>query len=158
MLKRMISGPVPITVTWRIAGWCILLLLFLIPSLIACSGPASTLSPTPAPVPAPIQAANQPPVISSLTAVQTLVYPASGTEIWCVASDSTDDQLNYRWSCTGGSFNGSGSNVTWEAPNQYGDYHIMVIVEDGKGGSIQGTLSLSVVPRPAQPSRRSCCN
>ena len=148
MLKRMMSGLVPITVTWRIAGWCILLLLFLIPSLIACSGPTSTPMPT----------ANQPPVISSLTAAQTLIYHATSTEIRCVASNSTDDQLNYKWSGTGGSFSGSGSNVTWEAPNQYGDYHIMVIVEDVKGGSIQGTLSLSVVPRPAQPSRRSCCN
>jgi hypothetical protein len=96
---------------------------------------------------------NKPPVISSLEAEYINVYPRGNSKIKCVASDPEGDAAQFKWSSTGGSLNGDGPIVTWEAPNDYGDYHIMVVVQDGNGGSTQATLTVSVIPRPV----RSCC-
>lgn len=96
---------------------------------------------------------NQPPVISSLQAKYVNVYPRAASEIRCDVSDTECDDLEFKWSCTGGNLSGNGAVVTWGAPNSYGAYHIMVVVEDDKGGSTQGTLTVNVVARP----RRGCC-
>ncbi len=103
---------------------------------------------------APGSAGNQPPVISSLEAKYMTLYPKTASEIKCIASDPDGDQVDFKWSCTGGSLSDAGPVVTWKAPNSYGDYHIMVIAEDGGGGSTQAILTLSVVARPAS---RGCC-
>ena len=91
------------------------LLLILLSSMIAC-----TLS------------TNQPPRISKLKATNLYVYPTGTTELQCIASDPEGDTIDFKWSSDNGSFTGSGPVVTWKAPNEYGDSHIMVIV-DGKG-------------------------
>jgi len=96
---------------------------------------------------------NKPPVISSLEAEYINVYPGGASEIRCVTSDPEDDAVQFKWSSTGGSLMGDGPTITWQAPNDYGDYHIMVIAKDGSGGSAEATLTISVIPRPA----RSCC-
>ena len=96
---------------------------------------------------------NKPPVISSLEIDYINVYPGGASEIECVAADPEGEEVQFRWSSDGGRLTGDGSTVRWEAPNDYGDYHIMVVAQDGNGGSAQTTLTLSVVPRPA----RSCC-
>ncbi len=97
---------------------------------------------------------NQSPIISGLEANYMYVYPLGASEIRCIASDPDGDQVSFKWSTTGGSFDGVGPVVVWKSPNSYGDYHIMVIVKDGKGGSAQATLTLSVVTRP---SWKGCC-
>jgi hypothetical protein len=96
---------------------------------------------------------NKPPVISSLEAQYVNVYPKGASEIRCVASDPESDAVQFRWSSTGGSLVGEGPSVTWAAPADYGDYHIMVIAKDGNGGSAEATLTISVIPRPY----RGCC-
>lgn len=96
---------------------------------------------------------NKPPVISSLEAEYKSVYPKGASEIRCVASDPESDAVQFRWSSTGGSVTGEGTTVTWAAPSDYGDYHIMVIAKDGNGGSAEATLTVSVIPRPY----RGCC-
>jgi hypothetical protein len=93
-------------------------------------------------------------VISSLEATHTVVYPRGYTELKCVASDSEDDKLQFKWTCTGGELSGEGASVTWAAPDNYGDYHIMVAVSDGKGNSTQGIATVSVVVRPPE----ACCH
>ena len=103
----------------------------------------------------PKPASNQPPIISSLEAQYINVYPLANSEIQCVASDPDGNQISFNWSCTGGSLSGVGSSVTWEAPNSYGDYHVMAIVKDSEGGSDQATLTLSVVSRPQ--GTKDCC-
>src|SRR4030042_1130880 len=90
----------------------------------------------------PAPTGNQPPVISSLTAAQMTVYPSGNVEIRCAASDADGDQVDFKWTCTGGSFSGDGPSVIWEAPSNYGTYKITVTVEDGKGGSEQGSLDI----------------
>jgi hypothetical protein len=96
---------------------------------------------------------NKPPVISSLEAQYVNVYPNGASEIRCVASDPESDAVQFKWSSTGGRLIGEGSTVTWAAPADYGDYHIMVIAKDGNGGGAEATLTISVIPRPY----RGCC-
>ena len=102
---------------------------------------------------APEPEGNQPPVISSLEAKYVNVDPRAASEIRCLASDPDGDEVDFKWSCTGGDLSGAGPVVTWKAPNSYGDYHVMVIVKDSNGGSTQATLTLSVVARPP----KGCC-
>ncbi|MBA7678255.1 hypothetical protein ES703_86528 [subsurface metagenome] len=105
-------------------------------------------------VSAPVPEGNQPPVISSLEAKYMAVDPRAASEIRCLASDPDGDEVEFKWSCTGGNLSGAGPVVTWRAPNSYGDYHVMVIAKDTNGGSTQAILTLSVVARPAS---RGCC-
>ena len=114
----------------------------------ACgSGAAPTPAPqTPSPTPAPAKpSGNQLPVISSLTASQTQVYPAGTVEIRCTASDADGDTISYEWSATGGSFSGTGPVVSWVAAEQHGTYKITVTVKDNKGGMVQAVITLDVV-------------
>jgi hypothetical protein len=90
---------------------------------------------------------NQPPVISSLTAAQSSVAATNSTEIRCVASDPDGDKVRYTWSTNGGKFSGTTNEslIVWVAPSQYGDYEVTVEVEDGKGGSVNSTVVISVI-------------
>ena len=130
------------------AGTCTgisgMVLVMLAVSAALCSGCGS----------APEPEGNQPPVISSLEAKYMNLDPRAASEIKCVALDLDGDDVDFKWSCTGGSLSGAGSVVTWTAPNSYGDYHVMVVVKDSNGGSTQAILTLSVVARPAS---RGCC-
>ena len=88
--------------------------------------------------------ANQPPVISSLTASTGEVSPSGSCEVKCVASDPDGDELNYTWSAGGGNISGEGSTVTWTAPAVPGDYTIAVKVTDGRGGEATTQLTIGV--------------
>jgi hypothetical protein len=61
-------------------------------------------------------------------------------DIECIASDT--GELFYDWSCTDGSISGTGSNITWTAPNKQStgtvsvEVVVTVIVSDGDGNSI----------------------
>lgn len=96
---------------------------------------------------------NKPPVISSLEAEYMNVYPKGGSDIECIASDPEGDAIQFVWSSTGGTLSGEGPIVTWESPNDYGDYYIMVTVKDVNGGNAEATLTMSVIPRP----EAACC-
>jgi Bacterial Ig domain len=129
-----------ITVNARIAGACLGLLAALLTLQSACmviseSGSNKTL------------------VISSLAADYMSVYPKGALDIKCVVTAPEGDNIQYIWSSDGGSLTGEGSTVEWKAPNDYGDYHVMITAKDSNGGSDQAVLTLSVVPRPVH----SCC-
>ena len=89
-------------------------------------------------------AGNQPPVIASLVAQSQQLYPSANTEIVCSAQDADDDQLSFTWTATGGSFSGAGPIVVWKAPPNYGTYTITVTIDDGKGGTTQRSLEITV--------------
>ncbi|MBA7672782.1 hypothetical protein ES703_80969 [subsurface metagenome] len=72
------------------------------------------------------------------------IYPNGNTEIQCVGSDADGDRIDFKWACTGGSFTGAGTTVTWKAPEHYGTFDISVTVEDGKGGMAQASVTLTV--------------
>jgi len=114
----------------------VLVVLTVLAMLAGGCGPREVSPPTPT--------GNQSPEISSLTAAQTTIYPSGSVEIRCAASDADGDQVDFKWTCTGGSFSGSGPSVVWKAPSNYGTYTITVTVEDGKGGWKQGSLDITV--------------
>lgn len=98
----------------------------------------------------------QKPHISKLEATHLYVYPQGTTEIKCIATSPTGDNLIYKWSCTDGSIIGNGPIVTWKSPNKYGNFHIMITVEDSKGASDNATITISVVANKNQPACPSC--
>lgn len=88
--------------------------------------------------------ANQPPVISSLTANPSGILYGGSTTLTCIASDPDGDVVRYSWSASEGNITGVGNKVTWIAPNKGGNYNITVIVSDGKGGETRGNVMVTV--------------
>ena len=99
-------------------------------------------------------AANQNLVISSLEAEYPVLYPLQHTKINCVVSSVGDGEIEYAWACSSGSLSGEGTTVTWTAPAEYGDYHVMLVVKDSKGNRAEGTVTVSVVVKPPE----ACCH
>lgn len=89
--------------------------------------------------------ANQPPVISSLTADEEQVNPSGDCQVRCIASDPDEDELSYTWSASGGNFSGEGAIVTWAAPGKVGAYTITVEVTDIRRGKATAQLTIDVV-------------
>lgn len=89
----------------------------------------------------------------TISSQYTDLYPKGWSEIKCVPSGAGGEDVQYTWSTDGGSITGEGSTVDWQAPNEYGDYHVMVTAKDNNGGKAEAVITLSVIPRPY----RSCC-
>jgi len=98
----------------------------------------------------------QSPKISNLSAESPVLYPMQTTEIRCAASTPQGDSLIYKWSSSEGTFTGTGPVVKWNAPNNYGKFHIMVIVEDDKGRSSKDTITIEVVAHENDPGCSTC--
>jgi hypothetical protein len=113
-------------------------------AVVAMLGGACGPKEQPMPVTPPTPSGNQPPIISSLLAQSEQLYPSGNTEIQCIAQDADGDKLDFKWACTGGKFSGAGPIVIWQAPPNYGTYTITVTAEDGKGGSMQASLPVTV--------------
>ena len=94
--------------------------------------------------------ANQPPVISNISANEGEINPAGSCQIECIASDPDEDELSYIWSTDGGNISGEGSIVTLIAPDAPGAYTIVVKVTDGREGEATTHLTIDVVA-PNQP-------
>jgi len=95
--------------------------------------------------PPAVPAGNQPPVISSFTAASNQTYPGGTVNFQSVVSDPNNDNINFQWTSTGGSFVESGrANNTWRAPNAVGNYQIKLAVDDGKGGTAEATIPITV--------------
>ena len=122
------------------------LFLLLIPALVGCSVEQQEAAPVQQPAPAVATS----PVITALTADRQV--PLSGkTNINCEASDPGDDNLTYKWTATGGNISGTDSMVTWTAPAKGGDYDVMVVVSDSKGGSTSSNVIINVPAKPNNP-------
>ena len=93
------------------------------------------------------------PVISSLEAEYTNLYPLGNTKITCSAVSPQGTPLSYKWVCSDGTINGSGPSITYEAPRTYGDFYIMATVDDGLGNTASKTVTVTVIVR--DPSK--CC-
>jgi len=93
------------------------------------------------------------PAIASVVAEHTTLYPLGNTNITCSAVSKNGSALNYRWISNEGTIAGNGPTINWEAPKTYGDFHIMVIVDDGNGHSSSGTATVTVIVR--DPTK--CC-
>jgi hypothetical protein len=91
------------------------------------------------------------PVISSLVAEHTNLYPLGNTVITCSAVSPQGTPLNYKWVSSDGTITGSGSSITYEAPKTYGDFHVVATVDDGLGNTASKTVTVTV----RDPSQ--CC-
>jgi hypothetical protein len=100
---------------------------------------------------------NRPPQISALKASTLYVYPTGTTELQCIVADPEGDEMDFKWSANNGSFTGNGPVVTWKSPNEYGDFHIMVIVDDINGNSSRATITIKVVANENQQQGCSSC-
>lgn len=96
--------------------------------------------------------ANRAPVIQSITAVPEIALPNAVVEITCIADDEDGDSLSYAWSAGSGSFpeGTSGSVVQWQAPGQFGEYYVSVLVDDGRE-SAQDSVAITVDEPPTLP-------
>jgi len=90
--------------------------------------------------------ANHSPVITSLEADKTLLLPSETVNIECNATGLDGGNLSYNWSVTGGTIHAreSGEAVGWTAPDEPGNYTIMVNVTDEEGGEATDSVILTV--------------
>ncbi len=102
---------------------------------------------------APPVANNKPPVLTSgPSASATTTNEQQSITLSVSASDADGDPLTYLWTQTApanpvGTFSSTSvANPTWTAPNVTADgtYTLQVTVSDGRGGSVQGIINISV--------------
>lgn len=94
---------------------------------------------------------NYPPRIKSLAAEDTTISFGVTTTIFSSATDRDDDALSYTWDASGGAIAGTGSVVSWTAPNSQGMFVISCLVDDGRGGQDTATVAVEVVESVNQP-------
>lgn len=90
---------------------------------------------------------NNPPQISSVSADPTNVAPGEISTLTCVASDPDGDTLTYSWRYSGpceAAIPGTSSTVDWTVAGALGTYTVTVTVNDGKGGTAEGSCSVAV--------------
>jgi hypothetical protein len=88
---------------------------------------------------------NYPPRIKSLSAESAEIIKGNSVNIYCTASDADNDALTYSWQAENGAISGSGNKIIYTAPGTEGEYDIVCIVSDGKGGTAGDTISIKVV-------------
>jgi hypothetical protein len=88
---------------------------------------------------------NYPPRIKSLSGLPELVLLGQTSTIYCTATDQDSDTLTYLWSSDGGTISGSGSEITWTAPNQQGTFQLQCTVNDNQGGLDSAIVEIEVV-------------
>jgi hypothetical protein len=106
----------------------------------ACAAPAP-----PPPVTQPAPAPNQSPVISNVTANPAQIISGQSTTITAIANDPDDDPLTYSWSASDGTITGTGSEVTWAAPKNAGNFTIGLTVKDNRGSQATGSVTVTVL-------------
>jgi len=87
-------------------------------------------------------AENLPPQIFSIDLSPQVVSPGGEMTITVKAGDADNDQLQYIWSVSGGTIEGSGETVKWRAPRREGVYELTLQVSDGRDSD---TKSLKLI-------------
>jgi len=91
-----------------------------------------------------VAAANNIPVINSITVNPSSANPGETVTITVNATDVDNHSLNYVYQVTGGAVSGNGSNVSWTVPSQAGAFSVNVTVTDGHGGQAMGNAAITV--------------
>jgi outer membrane protein OmpA-like peptidoglycan-associated protein len=102
--------------------------------------------------------ANRAPM-ASCTAEKSSVYAESGDRVGVTvrASDPDGDTLNYAWSASGGTIEGSGTSVRWNSAGAApGVYTVTARVDDGMGGTASCSVDLRVEPKPNRAPMLTC--
>ena len=99
------------------------------------------------------------PLVASCSANPTHVIDGSGETVLVRADvgDPGNDRLTYRWTTTGGTIDGTGSQVRWNpAGVASGAHSVTAQVDDGRGGNVSCVVEVRVDPRPNRPPTISC--
>lgn len=83
-------------------------------------------------------------VIADLVSEFPAVKMGGSTQIECIVADRYGEGFNYEWTATGGSISGTGTMVTWTAPDVYGAYSVTVTATDDNGIESSRELSINV--------------
>jgi hypothetical protein len=78
-----------------------------------------------------VESINHPPIIENITIKPLEIGPNETCIITVKASDPDNDDMTYFYNATSGTISGSGSIITWQAPNNEGIYTIDIKVFDG---------------------------
>ncbi len=95
--------------------------------------------PSPPPTPP-----NQPPIISSISINPTQIYTSETATVTVVAEDPDGDEIFYTYDTDGGTIDGSGAKVTYNAPPLSGTYTIYVKANDGIHTSKEKSVEIEV--------------
>jgi outer membrane protein OmpA-like peptidoglycan-associated protein len=75
------------------------------------------------------------------------------------ATDSYNHPLNYTWTATGGSVEGSGADVRWNSAGAGpGTYAITARADDGQGNTASCSGNVTVEPKPLPPPPTMSCS
>ena len=91
-----------------------------------------------------VEKINYPPVIENIIAQPRLIYISDTSYVYCIASDQNGDELFYSWQAQAGSFNGSGSAVTYNAPDEQGIFKLYCEVTDTTGAFTIDSLNVLI--------------
>ena len=88
------------------------------------------------------------PVIESITASRTLVYPKEFVTIVAKVTDKDkNDKLDFKWTATGGKLTNENNNPTqWHAPDSPGTFTITLSVFDGVF-EVKDSIEIKVIAR-----------
>lgn len=92
------------------------------------------------------QAFQYAPRIQALAVESTDVEFGATVTVYGKAFDRDSDNLSYSWSGSGGTIQGQGATVSWEAPDTEGTYEVILEVEDEQQNTDSDTLVLNVIP------------
>jgi outer membrane protein OmpA-like peptidoglycan-associated protein len=112
------------------------------------------LPSAPPPPPAP-----KGPPTASCSATPTSVYAGSNDAVTVHVNATSPDNLplNYSYTASGGSVEGSGPDARWNPSGvNPGSYTVSTKVDDGKGGTASCTADIRVEEKPHHPPTVSC--
>jgi len=104
-------------------------------------------------IPNPPPPPNHPPV-AACTANPSSIFAGSGdtVAVHVNASDPDNDPLTYSYSATGGTVDGTGSDVRWNSSGvAVGTYTVNLKVDDGRGGTASCAVDITVEQKPNHP-------
>ncbi|MBT3683153.1 MAG: laminin G [Candidatus Marinimicrobia bacterium] len=87
---------------------------------------------------------NEAPGILQITASPRKLHLTMFTNLSCDAYDPDSESLQYNWSAEAGEIMSDGSNASWQAPSEPGNYWLYCLVIDGYGESAIDSLKVSV--------------
>jgi outer membrane protein OmpA-like peptidoglycan-associated protein/opacity protein-like surface antigen len=99
------------------------------------------------------------PMTAACSADREFVYAGSGdfVAVRAQASNSDNHPLNYSWSASEGSVDGTGPEARWNSSDRRpGTYTVRVRVDNGGNGTAACSVDIRVEPRPNRPPTISC--